>query len=96
MSTKKEVLTQVLEGKGPLGKSQDDEPVFVLVGRDIYAPQIIRAWCNLLGSGAGPLPTTHEEAAEYASKVNPKYRDAMEIANQMSDWQVKHGSKTPD
>lgn len=28
-----------------LNKAEDDEPIFVLLGRDEDAPQVIRRWC---------------------------------------------------
>lgn len=84
-----------LKGEGCLGKAADDEPVFVLRARDIYAPSAVRAWALQLGPGI-PKPTTKQEAIEYEKKVNPKFKEAMEVANTMADWQRINGSKTPD
>lgn len=92
MATKKEVLEAAARGEGCLGKSQDDEPVFVLTARDIYAPGTIRHWAMQLGPGS----SNDKSHPDYGKPINPKFRDAMEIANTMADWQAKHGSKTPD
>jgi len=32
---------------GCMAKAFDDEPTFVLLGRDIVAPAIVREWCRL-------------------------------------------------
>ena len=51
--TKAEVLAAALRGDGPLGRAADDEPVFVLIARDVLASSIVRAWADLLeASGA--------------------------------------------
>lgn len=42
--TKREVLEAAARGEGCLGKCADDEPMFVLVGRDIYSTAVIRRW----------------------------------------------------
>lgn len=32
---------------GCMAKAHDDEPTFVLLGRDLVAPAVIREWCRL-------------------------------------------------
>jgi hypothetical protein len=44
--TKKEVLEAALRGEGPLGKADDDEPVYVLVADDQFAPALIELWAD--------------------------------------------------
>ena len=59
-----------------------DEPVFVLVARDITAPKAVRAWANW---------------AEERFAVSPELiEEARELARQMLLWQRSHGTKTPD
>lgn len=83
--TKAEVLAAAAKGEGCLGKSQDDEPVFVLVGRDVLAAYAIRAWAERLDS------QTHPD--------HPSRKKAMEARSQASEfdrWRAEHGGKMPD
>lgn len=47
LTTKREVLEAALRGEGILGRCADDEPVFVLCGRDIAASETIMEWCDV-------------------------------------------------
>lgn len=42
--TKRETLEAAAMGAGCLGRSADDEPVFVLCARDPLAANLVRAW----------------------------------------------------
>lgn len=44
--TKKEELEAALKGDGCLGRSAEDEPVFVICGRDPVAGRILREWAD--------------------------------------------------
>lgn len=79
--TKKELLDAVAKGEGPLGRSHDDEPVFVLVGRDRVAPTILRIWSML---------------ARLMGAPTRKCGTAVTEAIAMDMWQKAHGSKVPD
>ena len=46
MVTKRELLEQNARGEGCLGKTADDEEVFLLCGRDKTAPIRIRDWAT--------------------------------------------------
>lgn len=78
MATKKEELANP---NGCLNRSQDDEPIFVLVARDALAPEVVRLWAEkaiLLGTPAA------------------KVDEALELVAQMEAWQAAHFSKVPD
>src|ERR1700730_449746 len=36
------------KGEGCLGKAADDEPVFILRAQDIFAPDLVREWADLI------------------------------------------------
>lgn len=80
--TKSECLEKAERGEGCLGRSQDDEPVFVLVARDITAPNAVRNWA------------VH---AALAGSPREKVEQAMRDAELMEAWQLEHGiAKVPD
>lgn len=75
-------------GLGCLGKAEPDEPVFVLLARDAFAPKLVEAWCELvLDAYDGAPPTTHTQV---------KIQEARELAEQMLAWQTAHQRKIPD
>jgi hypothetical protein len=89
--TKREELDAAAKGEGCLGRSQDDEPVFVLVARDILAAKLVRLWADqynellLLQRGALTMPQAK------------KYREALDLAARMDAWRTAHGGgKVPD
>jgi len=59
----------------------DDEPVFILRGQDIIAPQIVELWAITAG---------------FVHAGQPKVESARRVAAEMRAWQEKHGSKLPD
>ena len=65
----------------PEGKIPEDEPVFLLRGQDIVAPQIVEMWAL---------------AAKKVGANDIIYSHAMEHAQLMRYWQSQHGSKVPD
>jgi hypothetical protein len=46
-------------------KAAPDEPMFILLGRDKHAPQLVSMWCTLR-AGAGEDPAKVEEARQCA------------------------------
>ena len=62
------------EGLSAVEKADPDEPLFVLRGQDILAPEIVREWAHRLRVSGGD-----------AAKVI----DALNIADRMEEWQVK-------
>lgn len=66
-----------------LAKIKDDEPMFVLRAQDMLAPEIVRAWANLLVE-LGRDPT------------DPKVTNALDCADAMGAWQQKNAAKIPD
>lgn len=81
MATKSEILAALARGEGPLGTAADDEPVFVLRGRDLSAPVAIRVW--VADARQRAVPQT-------------KYASALAVAKDMEAYVRKHGSKRPD
>lgn len=69
-----------------LANSEDDEPIFVLVARDKFAPETIRKWVELV-CWKGGLPEDSEKVA-----------DALQIAANMETWAKNNrdGGKVPD
>ena len=60
--------------------TRDDEPVFLLVARDEFAPEVVRQWTKPVRFHGRAL----------------KANDAEKIALSMEEWQTFHGSKKPD
>jgi len=53
MALAKDEREMVKQGKGCLGKAKDDEPVFILRGQDVLAPDCVEKWATdaqLLGT----------------------------------------------
>jgi hypothetical protein len=59
----------------------EDEPVFLLRGKDKTAPDTVETWANLA-----------EEAGASPNIINA----ARKQAQAMRDWQAKHGNQIPD
>ncbi|MBS3742574.1 MAG: hypothetical protein KGY74_10680 [Candidatus Cloacimonetes bacterium] len=65
----------------PEGKIPEDEPVFILRGQDVFAPNIVRAWIREM---------------RYAN-ADPKMIEKVEkLAEDMEDWQRNVKCKLPD
>ena len=82
-------LLDAIRGEGCLGKAALDEPVFILRGQDVLAPNLIRLWAQQLIERAD-LP---ERGVD--DKYTHKAAEALEIADAMDEWQQYH-SKLPD
>jgi len=80
--TKAELLAATARGEGCLGRSKDDEPVFVLCARDITAASTVRTWAQTLVL-CKDVPTA-------------KIADAYALATQMEAWRAANGGKVPD
>ena len=75
MSTKSETLDDAWKGEGCLGRSADDEPVFVVCARDVQGGAMVRLWA----SGA------------IGQRVNPdKIAAALRVGEAMDAWHVEH------
>jgi hypothetical protein len=79
--TKKEVLDAAARGEGCLGRSADDEPVFVIVARDLTSTRAVFAWCRLAADIGAP---------------QAKLDGAVQDARDMDLWRERHGGKVPD
>jgi hypothetical protein len=62
-------------------RTAEDEPVFVLVARDVLAPGLVAEWCRV---------------AELAEVAPEKIADARRVEAAMRAWQDVHGAKRPD
>jgi hypothetical protein len=62
-----------------------DEPCFILRGRDAFAPGAVQSWAVLCLSANPKLV-----------KTRAKGERAMVLAEEMRDWQERHGAKIPD
>ena len=82
-TTKADVLRAAARSEGCLGRSAPDEPVFVLVARDVLAADKVRAWALALAARHGP-----------AAKVASAYA----LADAMDRWREQRGDggKLPD
>ena len=84
--TKAEEVAALEAGRGCLGKSADDEPVFILVARDKFAARLVREWADWV---------EHEAAvtAQLTAIRREKIADARRLAMRMDQWSTK---KLPD
>jgi hypothetical protein len=72
-----------LEKIGCLQKAAGDEPVFIVRGQDITMPATLEAWATLAEEANG-------------GRSNSKTIEARAFANEVREWQQKHGAKVPD
>ncbi len=88
--TKGRVILKALASEGCLGRSDYDEPVFVLVARDLLAADVVRDWADRLELRAKAL-------GELDGARQAKVADARATAKRMDDWRAAHGGgKLPD
>lgn len=88
--TKAEELKAVARGEGCLGRSQDDEPVFILVARDQLASDVVRWW-------AERFLALRMDFGDFDGRAKAKYDEAVALADRMDDWRDAHGGgKVPD
>jgi hypothetical protein len=73
-----------------LNRSADDEPLFVICGRDQLSSDAVRDWAIRFRDMRMDLGTWDATAQE-------KYKDAVECARRMANWRESHGGgKIPD
>jgi hypothetical protein len=65
----------------PAGLIPDDEPVFLIRGKDLCAPRTVRAWASV----------AHELGAS-----DEIIKAALDQAKRMEAWQTLYESKVPD
>lgn len=59
-------------------KAKEDEPMFVLLARDVMAPDIVREWCRQRIKFLNQSP------------ADEQIKEAMAIAQQMEEWKANH------
>jgi hypothetical protein len=82
-----------------LTRCADDEPVFVLVGRDRCAADTIRDWVARVTSAWKDelAKTSSQIPLETMRAVDLKLAEALNTADQMDAWRAAHGGgKLPD
>lgn len=80
--TKEKELAAAARGEGCLGRSQDDEPLFILCARDVLAVDVVDDWIK---------------RAEHAGVPDAKLNDARRLKMAMREWRETHGGgKVPD
>ncbi len=82
MVTKRELLEQAARGEGCLGKAGDDDEVFLLVDKDMFAADLVRDWANKVEMYSESTPSRQE-----------KVRDARLVAERM---EARESRKAPD
>ncbi len=65
----------------PEGLIPEDEPVFLLRGKDNYAPTVIRMWCDMV---------------EDVSEDHALAKHVREFADFMERWQENNATQNPD
>lgn len=65
----------------PKGSIPDNEPVFLIRGQDVVAPDVVEFWAT----------KAHEVGAD-----SRMVEAARQQASRMRQWQAEHGSKIPD
>lgn len=82
----KDTIAGAARGEGCLGRSHNDEPVFVLCARDRFSSSVVRRWADLQAAATHPDSPGRRKADE-----------AREVAQAMDDWRNTHGGgKVPD
>jgi hypothetical protein len=78
--------TKLEEQENPqscLNKAKPDEPIFVMLGSDSLAPEVIRFWASLVIMRSG------------TEKSFDKARQALADAKQFEHYGAEHGSHIP-
>jgi hypothetical protein len=89
--SKARTLAQAEIGLGCLGKSELDEPVFVLCGRDQIALGILEQYARALEQAG-----SYEGNRFVPAVPRDKARGARRAYDAFVAWQGKHGGKVPD
>lgn len=80
--TKEKEIAANLKGEGCLGRSRDDEPLFILCARNRLAVDTVDFWIR---------------QAEHAEVPDAKLNDARRLLRAMRDWrETNGGGKIPD
>lgn len=79
----------------------EDEPIFVLRGKDILAPAAVEAYANLLraaSSGVYGGADGEQSGDEWAAELNGMAQQVSNVAAEMIAWQASHPArvKLPD
>jgi hypothetical protein len=83
LATKQSELDAAAKGEGCLGRSQDDEPIFILVARDRTSSKTVRQWV--------------QNAKDAGCTNEAKLEEALALAFEMDKWREAHGGgKVPD
>lgn len=70
-------------GEGCLGRSADDEPIFILCARDRSSSKTVRQWV--------------QNAKDAGCTNEAKLEEALQLATDMDVWRAAHGGgKVPD
>lgn len=77
--TKREEMDAARRGQGCLGKSKDDEPVFILCGRDPLAGMTVRVW-------AEAYRERHRGDMFMTDAQKSKYQEALDHAKRLDEW----------
>lgn len=72
----------------------DDEPCFVLRGKDRFMAPTIRHWARVVD--AADAANTDDDLGRPMSGTRRKVIEAQELANTVDFWQRDNGSKIPD
>ena len=95
MALAKEERERAARGEGCLGKTRDDEPVFVLRAQDKFAPALVSLWARWCKDAVLQETRAHPDAGSHPTYK--KAREAETLSEQMRDWQKETGrAKTPD
>jgi hypothetical protein len=80
-----EIMGTKIEGDGCYDAALPDEPMFTLLARDPFAPELVRRWANNRREAiaAGTRPTEDEK------QVN----EAVAVADRMRDWRKENLNK---
>ncbi len=81
----KDTIISAQRGEGCLGRSHNDEPVFVLCARDIFSSSAVRRWADLMAARSHP-----------GSPSRAKADEARQVAADMDAWRSVNGGKVPD
>lgn len=73
-------------------KAHPDEPMFVLLGRDEHAPEVVRYWVALK-AGVPPLGACSEVPAGTRATIPEKHREALDCADAMAAWRANEGKQ---
>lgn len=68
--------------------AEPDEPMFILLGRDRHAAEVVRYWVYLKTGGA-PVSYAGNVSMQTFSALPAKHQEALNCAAAMEDWARK-------